>query len=303
MSSFSEWVAQGPWPIDGGLSGELEKLGNDLSDDLWSARLLKDDPAAIAAVHQAYVDAGARVIITSSYQASRFGFANAGLTHDQADDLMRASITIAKDVVATASAKVWVAASVGPFGAVLGNGEEYRGNYGKTHQELVDFHRERLMVLASAQPDLFACETIPDLVEVNALLEVLADFPGIPAWITMSCKDSEHTCAGQPIAEFAQAVAGNDQIVAIGMNCTMPEYIAPLFTELRKHSDKPFVVYPNAGRVWDGPNHCWIGEGLDTIPVAAVNEWVALGAKLIGGCCGLGPNAITSMDRDLATMR
>lgn len=302
-SEFAEWLSQGPWPIDGGLSGELEKRGHDLSDKLWSARLLQDEPNAIAQVHQDYLDAGARVIITSSYQASRQGFAAVGLSNDEADDLMRLSISLAKDVAKSASEKVWVAASVGPYGAVLGGGQEYVGNYGVALADLVKFHEERIAVLASADPDLFACETIPDLDEVEALLEVLAKYPHIPAWITMSAKDGEHTCAGQDIAALARAVAHHPNIVAIGVNCTKPEFVTSLFTKLSKVTDLPLVVYPNAGRVWDGVGRCWIGEGHSTLPKQIVTEWSTLGAKLIGGCCGLGPDAITELKKDLADFR
>lgn len=301
--SFAAWLAQGPWPIDGGLSGELEKRGHNLADSLWSARLLRDEPDAIAAVHQDYVDAGGRVIITASYQASRQGFAATGMSLDEADNLMRLSITLAKDVAAKAAHKVWVAASVGPYGAVLGGGQEYVGNYGVAHSDLVKFHRERIEVLASANPDLFACETIPDLDEVKALLEVLADYPDIPAWITMSARDGESTCAGQGIAHLADLVKTAPNVVAIGINCTMPEHVTSLLTKLSQKSSLPLVVYPNAGRVWDGEAMCWIGEGHTTLPTKIVAQWVKAGARLIGGCCGLGPDAISELDKNLAELR
>jgi homocysteine S-methyltransferase len=301
--SFASWLAEGPWPIDGGLSGELEKRGHDLADKLWSARLLRDAPYAIAQVHQDYVDAGGRVIITASYQASRQGFMATGMSQDQADDLMRLSITLAQDVARTASEKVWVAASVGPYGAVLGGGQEYVGNYGVAHADLVAFHRERIAVLASANPDVFACETIPDLDEVRALLEVLADYPEIPAWITMSAQDGASTCAGQGIGHLAELVATCASVVAIGINCTKPEFVTPLLKKLSSKTALPLVVYPNAGRVWDGENMCWIGQGHDTLPTPIITEWVKAGAALIGGCCGLGPDAIRQLDQDLAALR
>ena len=301
--SFASWLAQGPWPIDGGLSGELEKRGHDLADKLWSARLLRDAPEAISQVHQDYVDAGGRVIITASYQASRQGFVATGMTVEQADDLMRLSITLAKDVASTSPEKVWVAASVGPYGAVLGGGQEYVGNYGVAHADLVKFHRERIEVLASAKPDLFACETIPDLDEVRALLEALADYPEIPAWITMSAQDGASTCAGQGIGHLAELVSAVPSVVAIGVNCTKPEYVTSLLKKLASKSDLPLVVYPNAGRVWDGENMCWIGQGHDTLPTPVITEWVKAGAALIGGCCGLGPVAIRQLDQDLSALR
>jgi homocysteine S-methyltransferase len=301
--SFASWLEEGPWPIDGGLSGELEKRGHDLSDKLWSARLLRDAPEAIAQVHQDYVNSGGRVLITASYQASRMGFVATGMTADQADDLMRLSISLAKDVAAKAPEKVWVAASVGPYGAVLGGGQEYVGNYGVAHIDLVKFHRERIAVLASAKPDLFACETIPDLDEVRALVEVLADYPDIPAWITMSAQDGNSTCAGQGIGHLAELVSKTPSVVAVGVNCTKPEFVSSLLRQLATKTSLPLVVYPNAGRVWDGLNMCWIGEGHDKLPKQIVSEWVKAGAKLIGGCCGLGPDAITQLDSDLVQIR
>jgi len=301
--SFASWLEDGPWAIDGGLSGELEKRGHDLSDKLWSARLLRDAPEAIAQVHQDYVNSGGRVLITASYQASRMGFMATGMTADQADDLMRLSISLAKDVAAKAPEKVWVAASVGPYGAVLGGGQEYVGNYGVAHVDLVKFHRERIAVLASAKPDLFACETIPDLDEVRALVEVLADYPDIPAWITMSAQDGNSTCAGQGIGHLAELVSKTPSVVAVGVNCTKPEFVTSLLRQLATKTSLPLVVYPNAGRVWDGLNMCWIGEGHDKLPKQIVSEWVKAGAKLIGGCCGLGPDAITQLDSDLVQIR
>jgi len=301
--SFASWLEDGPWAIDGGLSGELEKRGHDLSDKLWSARLLRDAPEAIAQVHQDYVNSGGRVLITASYQASRMGFMATGMTANQADDLMRLSISLAKDVAAKAPEKVWVAASVGPYGAVLGGGQEYVGNYGVAHVDLVKFHRERIAVLASAKPDLFACETIPDLDEVRALVEVLADYPDIPAWITMSAQDGNSTCAGQGIGHLAELVSKTPSVVAVGVNCTKPEFVTSLLRQLATKTSLPLVVYPNAGRVWDGLNMCWIGEGHDKLPKQIVSEWVKAGAKLIGGCCGLGPDAITQLDSDLVQIR
>ena len=301
VSKFAEWIADGPWPIDGGLSGELESLGHDLSDNLWSARLLRDDPQSIQQVHASYVTAGARVLITSSYQASRQGFSAAGLSGQQADELISTSVQIARNVASSAVTKVWVAASVGPYGAVLGGGQEYVGNYGISHSALVDFHRERIEVLAAAQPDVFACETIPDLREVEALLEVLADYRRIPAWITMSCKNATDTCAGQPVAGLSDLVSSSSNVAGIGVNCTMPEFVSSLLEQLG--SAKPLVVYPNAGRVWDGAARQWVGQGMTSIPSQAVTEWVTLGAQLIGGCCGLGPHAISDLDSQFEELR
>jgi len=285
--------------IDGGLATQLEDQGADLSGNLWSARLLEEDPEQIVRAHRAYVAAGARVLITSSYQASRKGFRDVGIATDRADRLLGLSIELAGRAIQEENAedRVLVAASVGPYGAILHDGSEYRGNYGVSKADLVDFHRERLDVLVASGPDLIAVETIPDVLEAEAIIEVLADHPDVPAWISFSCKDELSVCAGQPFAEAVQVAASAPTVRAVGINCTAPSHVSGLLRSAVEAGGEhlPFVVYPNAGRVWDGVNSVWLGSGDDLLPEAAVREWARLGARLIGGCCGLGPEAIASV--------
>jgi homocysteine S-methyltransferase len=304
VTEIEQWLAAGPWPTDGALGSLLEERGYRLSDLLWSTTALIENPQAIAQVHRDYVAAGARVLTSASYQTSRQGFRAEGRSAADADAQILASLRLAQQAASQASDRVWVAASVGPYGAVLGGGQEYVGNYGLSHQQLVTFHRERLAVIAEGQPDLLACETVPDLREVAALLEALAEVPHIPAWITMSCRDQRTTCAGQPIAELANLVLGHPQVVAIGVNCSKPEYVSGLLGELAASAKGlPLVAYPNAGRVWDGARRIWLGDGAAALPSVAVQEWVGLGARLIGGCCGLGPAAIAAVASSLAELR
>lgn len=291
-------LPDGPVVIDGGLATELEARGHDLSSDLWSAQLLAEDPAAIREVHAAYFAAGASVGISASYQASRSGFLRHGHDADDADRLLRLSVQLvreARESVAESSDRdgLLVAASVGPFGATLHDGSEYRGRYGVPHRELVEFHTQRLEVLLDAQPDLLAIETIPDIEEAEAIiaaLDTLGQHP--PAWLSFSCADGLTTNAGQPVEDAAQAVAGSS-VAAVGANCTAPEHIGSLVSRMSAAAPGlAIVVYPNAGRVWDGDAAAWSGDGRDTLPEAAVNAWLSEGAKLVGGCCGLGPTAI-----------
>jgi homocysteine S-methyltransferase len=306
-------LAGGPWALDGGLASDLEARGYDLSGALWSARLLRDDPGAVVAVHRGYYEAGAMVAISASYQASRAGFAAAGLDADEADRLLSLSVALARrarDEVRDARAAddaempLLVAASVGPYGAIRHDGSEYRGRYGLSHQELVDFHRERLEVLAAAEPDLLAVETIPDLDEAAALVEVLADFPGLPAYVSFSCRDGSTVSAGQPAREAAALVASAPTAVAVGVNCTAPEHVGSLLDEMAAGAPGlALVAYPNAGRTWDAMTESWVGEGASTLPADAVAGWVSRGARLVGGCCGLGPDAIQSVATTLAPLR
>ena len=284
-------------PLDGGLATQLEQRGHDLGDSLWSARILADQPDEIRAVHEAYLDAGARVVVTASYQVSRQGFQAAGRTPAQADVALRTSVDIARDAVDGRDALV--AASVGPYGAILHDGSEYRGRYGVSHDRLVDFHGERLEVIAASAPDLLAIETIPDLDEVAALVEVLADFPELPAWLTMSCSDGFRTAAGQSIDDVVGLTAATPSVRALGINCTSPEYVASLLSLLSSAGAPALVAYPNAGQAWS-PDTGWSGDGRQ-VGEDLVALWREVpGMALIGGCCGVGPDSVAAITRSLA---
>jgi homocysteine S-methyltransferase len=300
MSALSDLLASGPGALDGGLASELEARGHDLSGTLWSARVLRDDPAVIRDVHAAYFLAGARVGISASYQASRSGFARHGSSPAEADRLLALSVALvseARDIARERGARhpMLVAASVGPYGATLHDGSEYRGRYGVPHDDLVAFHRERLDVLASAGPDLLAVETVPDVDEAYAIVEALRGID-VPAWLSFSCADGALTCAGQPIEAAAAAAAAAPTVEAIGINCTQPEHVAELVVRIRAAQPAlPIVVYPNAGRVWDGVSSAWLGDGTDVLPRSAVRAWFDAGVSLVGGCCGLGPDAVADI--------
>jgi homocysteine S-methyltransferase len=293
-------LGSGPAAIDGGLASELEARGHDLTGTLWSARLLREDPAAIRDVHATYFSAGATVGISASYQASRAGFERNGSTAVEADRLLSLSVALvreARDAAASAGATqpMLVAASVGPYGATLHDGSEYRGRYGVAHEDLVAFHRERLDVLVAAAPDLLAIETVPDVDEAHAIVEALQGYD-VPAWLSFSCADDATTCAGQPIEDAAALVDAAPMLEAIGINCTKPEHLAGLVARIRAvQPDLAIVLYPNAGRVWDGVASVWLGDGTDVLPDSAVSSWFDSGVSLVGGCCGLGPRAIESV--------
>ena len=241
-------------------------------------------------MHASYVRAGARVLVTASYQVSAEGYAGQGRSADEADAALRASVRLARE--AADDADVLVAASVGPYGAITHDGGEYRGRYGIPERELVAFHRRRLDVLADAQPDLLAVETIPDVDEVHAIVECLADYPHLPAWITVSCADGATTCAGQPVESAARAASAAPTVAAVGVNCSSPDVIADVLRRMAGATDLPLVAYPNSGRGWD-PVTGRSGTGV-AVPEEDVLAW-ASNAALIGGCCGVGPADIGRM--------
>lgn len=285
--------------LDGGLATELERRGHDLSDDLWSARLLIDQPEEILATHLAYFRAGAEVATTASYQASFEGFATRGLDRRAAADLMRRSVTLAREAADQAESedgvRRMVAASVGPYGAVLADGSEYHGRYALTSAELREFHLPRAEVLATAGADLLALETVPSEQEATVLLDVLAALPeGTRAWLSLTCADGATTRAKEDVDRVFALARGHDRVVAVGINCTAPEHAEELVGRAVASSGKPAVVYPNSGESWDGVARTWGGDGAGIDPSAA-DRWVRAGARWVGGCCRIGAADIAAL--------
>ncbi|MFD3626020.1 homocysteine S-methyltransferase [Streptomyces sp. NPDC058698] len=291
--SLAEALADGTVVLDGGMSNQLASAGHDLSDELWSARLLAEDPEAVTAAHLAYFDAGADVAITASYQATFEGFARRGTGQDEAAALLALSVECARTAArrSRTSRPLWVAASVGPYGAMLADGSEYRGRYGLSVTELERFHRPRMEVLAAAAPDVLALETVPDTDEAEALLRALRGL-GIPAWLSYSAA-GDRTRAGQPLEDAFALAARADEVIAIGVNCCTPEDADQAVALAARVTGKPVVVYPNSGEEWDAGARAWTGS--PTFTASRVTGWRESGARLIGGCCRVGPETISSI--------
>jgi homocysteine S-methyltransferase len=275
--------------LDGGLSTALENNGNKLTTSLWTGELIRTNPAQITKAHLDFINAGAQIIITSSYQLSYTGCGARGWSEDETNQALIASTLLAKNAVIESGKSVKLAASVGPYGASLADGSEYKGNYGVSKQVLKDFHAKRLEILISTSPDYLALETMPDTFEVEVLLDLLTDCP-IPFWVSYSCKEGNQTNAGQ---DFQSAVELAQSAMAVGINCTKPELITDLLRSAK--SDKPYVVYPNSGRVWDAENKVWTGSAAIGFSDELVSQWIKAGAEIVGGCCGIGAAEIEQL--------
>ncbi|MCA1270090.1 homocysteine S-methyltransferase, partial [Streptomyces sp. 7G] len=253
-STLADALDAGPVLLDGGLSNQLEAQGCDLTDALWSARLLADAPEQIEAAHLAYLRAGARVLITASYQATFEGFGRYGLDRSGTEALLARSVELARGAADAArragpGRETWVAASVGPYGAMLADGSEYRGRYGLSVGELERFHRPRVAALAAAGPDALALETVPDLDEAEALVRV-AEETGLPYWLSYSVAGGR-TRAGQPLEEAFAVAAGRTSVLAVGVNCCDPDETQEAVELAVAVTGRPAVVYPNSGEGWD----------------------------------------------------
>ena len=287
--------------LDGGLATQLEKRGHDLSDSLWSARLLRDAPDEIQAVNREYLEAGADVITTASYQATVSGFMSHGLNEQEAIELIQRSVQLAR----TARDEFWncpsnrpgrqrplVAASVGSYGAFLANGAEYTGEYDLDEAGLMDFHRQRWFILAQQNPDLMLCETIPSLVEARVLSQLAAESQ-LPTWISFSCRDTSHIGDGTPLRQCAMFAQRTSAVSAIGVNCLSPHWVAEIVQNLRGFTDKPILVYPNSGEIWQDKQ--WVGESLLDQFTELAKSWRESGASIIGGCCRTTPAHIRGL--------
>ena len=290
--------------LDGALATELERRGADLRDALWSAKILLEAPELIRAVHLDYFRAGADCAITASYQATVAGFAGRGLSEAEALGLIQRSVQLAVEARdafwADNAARVgrprpFVAASVGPYGAFLADGSEYRGDYGLSEAELIDFHRPRMAALVAAGADILACETIPCLIEARALVRLLAEFPGVSAWLSFSARDEAHICHGERLADCAAFLDNASQVAAIGVNCTAPTFIPALIRAARGTTSKPILVYPNSGEIYDAATYSWHGETSADMFGEQSRQWYTAGARLIGGCCRTTPDHIRAL--------
>ncbi len=286
MSRLIDAIRSTPHALDGGLGTRLETRGNDVSSELWSAKVLQQRPDEVRSAHLDFFEAGARVATTCSYQVSYTGFARAGFVASEVDRLLDLSVDLAREARALAGLSdrdAWVFASVGPFGASLGDGSEYTGDYGSDIgvDELRRWHRARLSRLARTGADALICETIPSLDEGRALALELPDL-AVPAILSFTVGD-ETLRSGESIAEAARIAHQAENVIAVGVNCSEAHHATTALRLLREETDLPLVVYPNSGEHWNAQQRSWNGQA--TSLESDVDEWVSLGARLVGGCC------------------
>ncbi len=279
--------------IDGGLATQLEAQGCDIDNPLWSASIIESNPQAIVDAHRMFLNVGAEIIITASYQANSSDLVSRSV------DLARQAIDSFLHETSDSRRQPMIAASVGPFGATLGDGSEYRGDYDIGARELGDFHRSGLAWRDVCDVDVLACETIPSFDEALVLCELLEDVKH-PAWISFSCRDETRISDGTPIAEAAALFRDHPRVLVVGVNCTRPQFIAPLIGQLREAiPEKAIVVYPNSGEDYDANSKSWSGTVTALDWAGAAQQWVDAGAMIVGGCCRTGPEHIRAISNEL----
>jgi homocysteine S-methyltransferase len=282
--------------LDGGLSSALEQLGVDLRHDLWTARLLLEEPELLVEAHARFARAGAEVLITASYQAGldRLTYEVGSLA--EARSVLASTTSLAREAFVRVGVEGGrVAASLGPYGALLADGSEYSGDYGVPWRDVRRTQRDRLEVLVETEPDWIAIETVPTRAEADTSLEALLDFPQARAWVAFTCRNGEHTWGGDPIEEAAVLAASSPQVVAVGVNCTDPRYVEVLLDRISSVTSLPLVAYPNHGRAWDATTGTWVGVTRRLAWDEWLPAWFDQGARLVGGCCGVGPDQLAPL--------
>jgi len=292
--------------LDGGLATQLEAQGCDIGNVLWSASLLQSDPESIVTATRAYLDVGAECVATATYQASREGFASQGIAATMADELMLLSVKLAeraRSEFLQANPGIrfapLIAASIGPYGAMLHDGSEYTGDYGVTAEALREFHESRLQLLDASDADVLAIETIPSRREAEVLVNLLCECK-TPAWISFSCRGGAHIVDGTPIEDVVSMFADHPIVAAIGVNCTPPQFVPELVRRLKSAAPgKVAMAYPNSGETYHVGDNSWSGTVTPGDCAVAAESWVAAGAGIVGGCCRMGPDHIRAIREKL----
>jgi S-methylmethionine-dependent homocysteine/selenocysteine methylase len=291
--------------LDGGLSSQLEVSGAAPSGALWTAQVLIDDPAAVESAHLAFLEAGAELIITASYQLSRLNGHQAGLSRRQVDEALRDSVSVARAACRRhcddGGSPALVAASIGPYGAVLADGSEFRGRYGVSVADLAGFHFQRLDVILAAEPDVIAVETMCDALEIEAIVRVLSQHPEIEAWVSFTCGPDALLRDGSLLVEAVAAVQSLAAVRAVGVNCTAPHDADEAIEAMGAIASVPLIAYPNAGRGWSAADHDWVGEPV-WLDETRVSRWITHGVRGLGGCCGYDAEALAGVDRILSAV-
>lgn len=314
MGRFKELLSTQEYIIlHGALGTELEFRGHDVSGKLWSAKYLLENPRLIRDIHKDYIRAGADLITTSTYQATFPGLAEVGLSEKEAEDLICLTVDLAKE----AREEVWaelsdqekasriyplISGDVGPYAAYLADGSEYTGDYGDISLiDLKEFHRRRIELLLEQGSELLALETIPNFLEAQALVELLAEeFPNVEAYMSFTSQDGQSISDGTSIKEIAELINGSHQLLAVGLNCTAPAFYQNFLSKLRKLTNKPFVTYPNTGEIYDGASQTWTSTADNSHSLLEnTRHWHQLGAKVVGGCCRTRPSDIENLSQQL----
>mgnify|MGYP001316477421 CR=1 FL=1 len=288
--------------LDGGMGRELDRVGAPFRQPEWSALTMFEAPEFVTQVHESYAAAGAQVITTNAYALVPFHIGDDRFASD-GRRLAALAGRLAREV-ADRHPGVQVAGCLPP---VMGS---YRPDL-----FTVDAARPLVEVLVEEQApfvDLWLAETQSSIAEVELVRAVL-DAAGAtqPLWTSFTLLD-DLTAEGRATLRSGEsitdAVAAAERLgaVAVSFNCSPPEVMVPAIAEAAEHTSLPIAVYANAFVLnnGEGANASLSELRDDMIPAAYTawaDRWIAAGATIVGGCCGIGSDHVSALSEHLAT--
>lgn len=297
---FTEFLTNHTVVLDGAMSTPLERLGADTNNDLWTAKALIDNEELVYEVHKMYFEAGADLIITDTYQANVQAFEKVGYSEKEARNLIKKAVKIAQkardDYENKTGKHNYIAGTIGPYGAYLANGSEYRGDYELSVEEYQQFHLPRIEELVNAEVDILAIETQPKLDEVLAILELLKEkYPQQKVYVSYTLSDDDTISDGTPLPRAIHALEDYSQVIAVGINCVKLELVEPALKNMKEITDKHLIVYPNSSAVYYPKSKTWSQPKTSATFEELIPNWYEAGARIIGGCCTTGPKEIKAV--------
>ena len=297
---FTEFLTNHTVVLDGAMSTPLERLGADTNNDLWTAKALIDNEELVYEVHKMYFEAGADLIITDTYQANVQAFEKVGYSEKEARNLIKKAVKIAQkardDYENRTGKHNYIAGTIGPYGAYLANGSEYRGDYELSTKEYQQFHLPRIEELVNAEVDILAIETQPKLDEVLAILELLKEkYPQQKVYVSYTLSYDDTISDGTPLPRAIHALEDYSQVIAVGINCVKLELVEPALKNMKEITDKHLIVYPNSSAVYDPKSKTWSQPKTSATFEELIPNWYEAGARIIGGCCTTGPKEIKAV--------
>ncbi|GAB9261669.1 homocysteine S-methyltransferase [Ligilactobacillus animalis] len=276
--------------LDGSMAAALKEQGIDSTGELWTAQALSDNIEAVYDAHYSYLAAGAQMILTDTYQANLQAFEKAGHSKQQAENLVGMAVLMAQkardDYEEQTGKHALVAASIGPYGAYLADGSEYRGDYLLNDAQYLNFHLPRLTAVLAQAPDCLALETQPKLSEPLALLRWLEkNVPQMPVYVSFTLRDEMTLSDGTELKRAVAAISKFEQVFAIGVNCIVPELVSGALKVMRQATTKKLIVYPNLGAQYDPETKTWAKSEQQLDFTQLTEKWYQAGASIIGGCC------------------
>jgi S-methylmethionine-dependent homocysteine/selenocysteine methylase len=293
MTDFRTRLHEGPPPLlDAAMGTELQRRGADTRLPLWSARALVDAPELVSAIHREEVDAGAEVLTANTFRTHRRTLAKGGLA-ERSRVLTALAVALARDAAAESGREVFVGGSLSPLE------DCYRSDLVPEDAALEREHREQADSLAAAGVDLILLETYNTIRELTAAARA-AKATRLPFVASMVTDGAGRLLSGEPIEDAVRALEPL-QPDALSINCVPAARLRSDLAALAGAAPGvPIAAYGNLGLPADDLGWAFTEELSPDSYAEHARRWVAIGARLVGGCCGTTPEHTAALRRTLA---